>query len=56
MSPALNDREINNIYKSLDELHVKIDSLNEWRWRVVGMSASVSAIVGTCVSMIGLFL
>lgn len=56
MSPGLNDREIANIYHMLETLHQKVDELNEWRWKVVGMSAAISAVVGTGFAVIGIVL
>jgi hypothetical protein len=52
MSPGLNDREIAHIYHMLETLHSKVDDLNEWRWKVVGMSAAISAMVGAVIGVL----
>jgi hypothetical protein len=54
MAPNLNDREINALYDRLGRIESKIDELNEWRWKIIGMSAAVSAVIGTGIAVVGL--
>lgn len=38
--------------KRFDSLEMKVDQLREWRWRIVGGAAVVSAIVAAVVRLI----
>lgn len=53
MPNNLNEREIEHLYKWMERMEQKMDDLREWRWKVVGAAAGVSAIVSVVIAMWG---